>query len=103
MITGGGYWGDPFGGWWSSGFWGPWWSGWYYSYPVTYSYDTNTLVMEIVDLTDKSEDGTQKKLPVVWDASASGFQYNNSKINMQLLLNGVDQAFNQSTYINTEK
>ena len=35
--------------------------------------------------------------------SASGFQYNNSKINMQLLLNGVDQAFNQSTYINTEK
>lgn len=82
---------------------GPWWSGWYYSYPVTYSYDTNTLVMEIVDLTDKSEDGTQKKLPVVWYASASGFQYNNSKINMQLLLNGVDQAFNQSTYINTEK
>lgn len=103
VITGGGYWGDPFGGWWSSGFWGPWWSGWYYSYPVTYSYDTNTLVMEIVDLTDKSEDGTQKKLPVVWYASASGFQYNNSKINMQLLLNGVDQAFNQSTYINTEK
>lgn len=103
VITGGGYWGDPFGGWWSSGFWGPWWSGWYYSYPVTYSYDTNTLVMEIVDLTDKSEDGTQKKLPVVWYASVSGFQYNNSKINMQLLLNGVDQAFNQSTYINTEK
>lgn len=41
----------------------------------------------------------KKKLPVVWYASASGFQYGNSRINMQLLLNGVDQAFNQSVYI----
>lgn len=99
VTGGGGYWGDPFAGWWSTGFWGSWWNGWYYSYPVTYSYDTNTLILEMVDLTNKSDDGTQKKLPVVWYASASGFQYGNSRINMQLLLNGVDQAFNQSVYI----
>lgn len=43
--------------------------------------------------------GLKKKLPVVWYASASGFQYGNSRINMQLLLNGVDQAFDQSVYI----
>ena len=68
VITGG-YWG----GWWDYGFWGPW-SGRDYPYPVSYSYNTNTLVMEMVDLT-ADEDGTQKNLPVVWYASASGFQY----------------------------
>lgn len=34
------------GGWWDYGFWGPWWGGWYYPYTVSYSYDTNSLVME---------------------------------------------------------
>lgn len=46
MTTGGWY-----GGWWDAGFWGPYWGGgWYYPYPVTYSYDTGTLIMEMVDL-----------------------------------------------------
>lgn len=91
VITGG-YWG----GWWDYGFWGPW-SGWYYPYPVSYSYNTNTLVMEMVDLT-AGEDGTQKNLPVVWYASASGFQYS-GQFNQMMLQNSVVQAFEQSPYI----
>ena len=84
------------GGWWDYGFWGPW-SGWYYPYPVSYSYNTNTLVMEMVDLT-ADEDGTQKNLPVVWYASASGFQYS-GQFNQMMLQNSVVQAFEQSPYI----
>lgn len=91
VITGG-YWG----GWWDYSFWGPW-SGWYYPYPVSYSYNTNTLVMEMVDLT-ADEDGAQKSLPVVWYASASGFQYS-GQFNQMMLQNSVVQAFEQSPYI----
>ena len=85
-----------YGGWWDYGFWGPW-SGWYYPYPVSYSYNTNTLVMEMLDLT-ADEDGTQKNLPVVWYASASGFQYS-GQFNQMMLQNSVVQAFEQSPYI----
>ena len=91
VITGG-YWG----GWWDYGFWGPW-SGLYYPYSVSYSYNTNTLVMEMVDLSAGS-DGTTKNLPVVWYASASGFQYS-GQFNQKMLQNAVVQAFEQSPYI----
>lgn len=91
VITGG-----YCGGWWDYGFWGPW-SGWYYPYPVSYSYNTNTLVMEMVDLT-ADEGGAQKNLPVVWYASASGFQYS-GQFNQMMLQNSVVQAFEQSPYI----
>lgn len=91
VVTGG-----YFGGWWDYSFWGPW-SGWYYPYPVSYSYDTNTLVMEMVDLTATGDDGTQK-LPVVWYADASGFDFG-GRYNLHLLEEAVVQAFSQSPYI----
>lgn len=92
VTTVGGYWG----GWWDYGFWGPW-SGWYYPYPVTYSYNTNTLVMEMVDLSAGTS-STTKSLPVVWYASASGFQYS-GQFNQRMLQDAVVQAFDQSPYI----
>lgn len=92
QVISGGYWG----GWCDYGFWGPW-SGWYYPYPVSYSYNTNTLVMEMVNLS-AGADGTAKNLPVVWYASASGFQYS-GQFNQRMLLNAVVQAFEQSPYI----
>ncbi len=94
--------GGYFGGWWDYGFWGPWWGGWYYPYPVTYSYNTNTLIMEMVDLTEKAAEGKKENLPVIWYANASGFQYG-GRYNQGLLLNAVDQAFEQSAYIKSEK
>ena len=94
-VVAGGYWG----GWWDYGYWGPWWGGWYYPYPITYSYDTNTLVMEMVDLTNKDEDSD---IPVVWYVNASGAQYS-GQYNIQLLVNSVKQAFSQSEYIKCTK
>ncbi|WP_300728090.1 DUF4136 domain-containing protein [uncultured Bacteroides sp.] len=85
-------------GWWDYGYWGPWWGNWYYPYPVTYNYNTNALVMEMVDLTQKV-DGTKSELPVIWYASSYGFQYGTGNANLQYLLEGVNQAFEQSSYI----
>jgi len=91
-IVTGGY----FGGWWDYGFWGPW-SGWYYPYPVTYSYDTNTLVMEMVDLTASGE-SENNRLPVVWYANASGFDFG-GRYSLKLLEDAVVQSFVQSPYV----
>ncbi len=88
-------------GWWGAGFWGPFWNDWYYPYPVSYSYDTGTFVAEMVDLTAKSANQNKKvDLPVIWHAYASGLVYNNSRIDMQLTLRAVEQAFEQSPYLN---
>ena len=53
--TGGWYGGGWYNGWWGPGYWGPYWNDWYYPYPVTYSYNTGTLIMEMVNLTDHPE------------------------------------------------
>lgn len=95
QIVTGGYWN----GWWNWGFWGDWWGGWYYPYPITYSYNTNTLIMEMVDLTADQE---SRNIPVVWYANSSGSQYS-GMYNLQLLVNSVNQAFKQSEYINCNK
>lgn len=103
VITGG-YWG----GWWDSYYWGGWWGGWNYPFPVSYSYNTHALILEMVNLTGQEKmraeagNSSSQKLPVVWYASASGYQFSNNRANMQLLLQAVDQAFGQSAYIKTD-
>lgn len=53
--------------------------------------------MEMVNLTDHPEDTSQKvKLPVIWHSYATGLLFENSKYNMQLTLDAVNQAFDQS-------
>lgn len=94
--------GSYYGGWWDWGFWGPWWGGWYYPFTMTYSYNTNTLVVEMLDLTGKGTEGEQKaNIPVIWYANASGFQYS-GRYNQSLLLKAVDQAFEQSAYVQSD-
>lgn len=82
--------------WWGAGFWGGWWSGYYYPswYPVTYSYNTGSLVMEMVDLQNKDD----KKLPVVWRANCKGLFSGNTSVDTQLIQRSVDQAFNQPPF-----
>lgn len=95
-VVGGGYWN----GWWDYGYWGPWWGGWYYPYTVSYSYNTNSLIMEMIDL---SESGTENaKLPVIWYSEASGYQYS-SPYGIQLMNDAIGQAFTQSPYIQANK
>ena len=99
--TGGWYDGGWYKGWWGPGYWGPYWNDWYYPYPVTYSYDTGTLIMEMVNLTDHPTTGdTKVKLPVIWHSYANGLLFGNSQYDMGLTLRAVDQAFEQSPYIN---
>ena len=97
-VISGGYWN----GWWDSFYWGGYWGGWYYPYPVTYSYDTQALILEMADLTGRDNE-EQRSIPVVWYASASGFQFGNNRVNMQLLTDGINQAFSQSAYLSTDK
>ena len=85
--------------WWDWGYWGPYWGGMYYPYPMSYSYSTNTFVMEILDLGDKSKNAL---LPVIWRSIASG--YEQSPIyNIPILQESIEQAFQQSDYITRNK
>lgn len=97
--TSGWYDGGWYNGWWSPDFWGPYWNDWYYPYAVNYSYDTGTMIMEMVDLTSKKTEVNKVKLPVIWHSYATGLLFNNNKYNLELILDAVDQAFKQSPYI----
>ena len=94
--------GGMYGSWWNFAFWGPYWGGWYYPYPISYSYDTGTLMMEMVDLTKRTAatDDEKQDLTVVWHAYADGLLYGSSRINLQLALRALNQAFTQSSYLN---
>lgn len=60
-------------------------------------------MIEMVNLTQKNVEGKKTdKLPVIWYASASGYQYS-GRFNQELLLNSVSQAFEQSPYIKSVK
>ena len=51
-VISSGYWN----GWWDPFYWGGYWGGWYYPYPVTYSYDTQALILEMADLTGREDE-----------------------------------------------
>ena len=101
QVVSGGY----FGGWWDYGYWGPWWGGWYYPYTVsyTYSYATHSLMIEMADLQKKNDGETKNRLPIIWFGEAYGFRYGNNRYDMNLILDGIDQAFRQSDYLGKNK
>ena len=92
------YWWLDYPGYWPAGSWGNWY-GWYYpyAYPVTYTFTTNALTAEMVDLT--SEQGEGRKLKVVWSSyigGPAGYSVQGDMVRMQ---NAIDQAFAQSPYL----
>lgn len=91
------YWWDYSGYWWP-GYWGPGWSGgWYYPYPVVYSYSVGSLLIDMVDLNAPA--AKDSKLTVIWTAYMAGLLSGSNKINAQLAIRAIDQAFVQSPYI----
>ncbi len=88
------YWWWDYPGYWYPGYWGNWWGGWYYPYAVTYNYTTGSMLMEMIKL-----DTEAKKLPIIWNAYMSGLLYSSSNINIKLAANAIDQAFEQSSYL----
>lgn len=101
IVDGGGW----YPGWWDYSFWGPWWGGWYYPYTVsyTYSYATHSLMIEMADLQKKNDGETKNRLPIIWFGEAYGFRYGNNRYDMNLILDGIDQAFRQSDYLGKNK
>ena len=90
------YWWIDYPGYWTPGIWGNWY-GFYYPRPMIYTYSTNSLVADMVDLT--SEEGAGKSLEIIWSAYIGGPAGPNANYNVQRFKAGIDQAFVQSPYI----
>ena len=93
------YWWGSYPGYWYPGYWGNWGS-WHYSFPVTYSYSTQSLLTEMVDLT--AGQGDDKSLPVVWNSYIDG-SIGNAYMDRSRFMRAIHQSFEQSGYIVTER
>lgn len=86
---------DPFfyGGGFYGGYYG--YNSWYY-YPFvnTYAYNNGVLVVEFVDLRNKTVDNRVK---VIWDAYLGDVTVSNNVVNQ--LRDGINEAFEQSPFI----
>lgn len=92
------YWWLDYPGYWPSGYWGNW-TGFYYPYPVSYTYTTNALITDMVDLTGDQRDGSEP-LEVVWTSYIGGPAGYSVQNDVNRLKTAVDQAFVQSPYLN---
>ena len=89
------YWWLDYPGYWPASYWGNW-TGWYYPYPVTYTYTTNALIADIVDLTSGQQDG---KLQIVWSCYIGGPASYSINYDVKRMVESINQAFAQSPYI----
>ncbi len=94
------YWWLDYPGYWPSGYWGNW-TGWYYPYPVSYTYTTNALITDMVDLTGEEKEGN--KLEIVWSCYIGGPASASLNYDVKRMSAAVDQAFAQSPYLDPSK
>lgn len=80
--------------WWD--YWGYGW-GYYYPYPVTYSYKTGSLFMNLIDRVDISPDGKRR---IVWTGIINGLLEGSTSDFTRRMNKSIDQAFTQSQYLN---
>ena len=92
------YWWLDYPGYWPSNYWGDW-TGWYYPYPVSYTYTTNALITDIVDLTPVTTEDSTKPLTIVWSAYIGGPASASISYDVQRMKESIDQAFVQSPYL----
>lgn len=92
------YWWLDYPGYWPSNYWGNW-TGWYYPYPVTYTYTTNALITDIVDLTPVTSADDSKPLTIVWSCYIGGPASASISTDVQRMQASIDQAFAQSQYL----
>ncbi|MBR5300175.1 MAG: DUF4136 domain-containing protein [Bacteroidales bacterium] len=90
------YWWLDYPGYWPSGYWGNW-TGYYYPRPVVYTYTTNALLADIVNLTGEQDAG--KPLEVLWTSYIGGPASSSLQLDIQRMTSAVDQAFAQSPYL----
>lgn len=89
------WWGYP--GYWDAPYWGNWGGGWYYPYAVSYSYSTGSYLTELLNL--NAPQGQSQKLPVLWTSYMTGLLSGSAESNINLAVEGIDQAFAQSAYL----
>ena len=94
------YWWLDYPGYWPAGYWGSNWTGWYYPYPVVYSYTTNALITDMVDLTAGEENG---KLKIIWSCYIGGPASYSINYDVKRMQESIDQAFVQSPYLKPSK
>ena len=90
------YWWLDYPGYWPAGYWGSW-TGYYYPRPVVYTYTSNALLADIMNLTGEQEEG--KPLEVLWTSYIGGPASSSLQQDVQRLTSAVDQAFAQSPYL----
>lgn len=90
------YWWLNYPGYWSPGYWGNY-VGFYYPYPVTYTYSTNALMVDMADLTTPKT-GTED-LKVVWSVYIGGPAGSSVASDVEVMKKAIDQAFVQSPYL----
>ena len=90
------YWWLDYPGYWSPGMWGDWY-GFSYPRPMVYSYSTNALLADMVDLT--SEQGSGKALKIIWSSYIGGPAGPSASYDVQRMKSSIDQAFAQSPYL----
>ena len=93
------YWWLDYPGYWPAGYWGNW-TGWYYPYPVVYTYTTNAVIADMVDLTAGEENG---KLKIIWSCYIGGPTSASISYDVKRMSAAVDQAFAQSPYLDPSK
>lgn len=90
------YWWLDYPGYWSPGFWGNY-VGYYYPYPVSYTYSTNALMVDMVNLTTPKTG--EEALEVIWSAYVGGPASASITADVDRMKSAVDQAFVQSPYL----
>lgn len=90
------YWWLDFPGYWPAGYWGNW-SGFYYPRPVVYTYTTNALLADIVNLSDEIDE--DKPLEILWTSYIGGPAGSSYQNDVERMKTAIKQAFAQSPYL----
>lgn len=90
------YWWLDYPGYWPAGYWGNWF-GFYYPRPVTYTYTTNALLADMVNLTNEVKENTP--LEIVWSSYIGGPAGSSYQNDVDRMKAAIDQAFAQSPYL----
>lgn len=91
------YWWLDYPGYWPAGYWGNW-HGFYYPRPVVYTYTTNALLADMVNLAAEIED--DKPLEILWTSYVGGPAGSSYQNDVERMKTAINQAFAQSPYLN---
>ncbi|WNJ19530.1 DUF4136 domain-containing protein [Pontibacter sp. G13] len=100
-LTNSSWWIDyPWWGWWGwyPGWppgWGPGWGpGYGWGVPIVYTYETGTIVVEMISVNDADENS--QTVPLAWAGAGNGLLSNSDQASLDRVLTAIDAMFEQS-------